>query len=181
MIETIISNNCAGAAIMHDLGMEFRTPTINLQILPEQFPKFCEHLEHYITADLMPCTDLSKTHADYLKTMFGGIPSLPLGLIDDILIVFQHYDSFERAKLKWNERRIRVNYKNIGYIFHARGIEYKASAEQFLALDIPNKLCLTQNFSIPGSIVFKGEGFSNCHGKLLITQVCDFREWVTKH
>ena len=38
MIETIISNNCAGGAVLHELEMEFKTPTINLQIFPEPLP-----------------------------------------------------------------------------------------------------------------------------------------------
>lgn len=178
MINTIICNNCAGGAIMHDLGMEFRTPTVNLQILPEQFPKFCKNISYYLTSELTQCTDPEEPYAGYLKTMFWGIPSLPMGLINDVLVVFQHYDSFEDAKAKWDERRMRVDYNSMGFLFHARGPEYKQTAKEFMALDIPNKLCLTQNFSIPGSVAFEGEGFSTKNGKLLITQVYDFRSWI---
>lgn len=184
MIETIISNNCAGAAIMHDLGMEFKTPTVNLQILPEQFPKFCKHLEYYMNQELYEVTsclyDLTETQAEYINTMFGVYPTFPIGLLNDILVLFQHYDTFEEAKAKWDERRERVDYKNIGYIFHARGPEYKESAAKFLALPLQNKLCLTQNFALPGSISFEGEAFSNYRGKLLITQVYDFKKWMTQ-
>ena len=84
MINTIISNNCAGGAIMHELGMEFRTPTINLQILPEQFPKFCKNLSYYLTSELNPCFDLTETHVKMLNTMFGGVPDLPMGIINEI-------------------------------------------------------------------------------------------------
>lgn len=178
MINTIICNNCAGGAIMHDLGMEFRTPTVNLQILPEEFPRFCKYLSYYLSTNLKKCSDLNEAHNKYLTTMFGGVPDLPMGLLGDILVVFQHYGSFEEAKQKWNERLKKVDYDSVGYIFHARGPEYKEPAKKFLSLDLPHKLCLTQNFSIPGSVAFEGEGFSAKNNKLLITQVYDYRSWV---
>ena len=53
MIETIISNNCTGGAVCHELGMEFKTPTINLQILPEEFREFCCNFSYYMNARLM--------------------------------------------------------------------------------------------------------------------------------
>ena len=46
MITTIISNNCTGGAVCHELGMEFKSPTINLQILPEDYPRFCANIEY---------------------------------------------------------------------------------------------------------------------------------------
>ena len=74
MIETIISNNCSGAAVMHELGMEFKTPTINLQILPEQFNFFCRSLAYYMSMDLVECSvsDLTEEHKAYLTKMFGS-------------------------------------------------------------------------------------------------------------
>ena len=178
MIKTIISNNCAGGAIMHELGMEFRTPTVNLQILPEQFPKFCKNLSYYLTSEMHEPYELTDAHVRYLTKMFGGVPDLPMGMINDVLVVFQHFDSFDLAKWKWNVRRLRVSYNSIGYIMHARGPEYKNAAKEFLALDLPNKLCLTQGFSIEGAVSFEGEAFSSVNGKALITQVYDFKKWV---
>ena len=40
----LISSNCVGGCLLHDLGEEFCTPTINLDI-PE-FISFCESLEY---------------------------------------------------------------------------------------------------------------------------------------
>ena len=48
---TIISNNCTAGFIYHDLGLEFRSPTINLTI--KQFPLFIAHLPHYLNCELM--------------------------------------------------------------------------------------------------------------------------------
>ena len=89
---TLISNNCAGGAILHSLGMEFRTPTILLQILPEQYPKFCEHFAEYMQKDLVEvkASDLDHQKEIWLIKMFGGVPDMPFGLLGDILVCFQH-------------------------------------------------------------------------------------------
>ena len=161
MITTIISNNCTGGAVCHELGMEFKSPTVNLQILPEDYPRFCANLGEYMG-----------------KELFGGIPDFPIGNVGDVLVCFQHYGTFQEAKEKWNERKAKIDYDHIGYIFHARGEEYKAEAAAFLALDLPNKLCITQDFEIPGSVRMDGEGFEAVNDKLRIVQAYDYRGWV---
>lgn len=178
MIQTIISNNCAGGAILHDLGMEFKTPTINLQILPEQYAMFCRSLPYYLKSQLTEAKNFTPFEETMLRKMFGGVPDMPIGLLDGILVCFQHYPTFEEAKAKWEERKKKVDYEHIGHIFHARGPEYKEEAELFMKLDLPNKLCLTQGFDVDGAVRFDGEGFEAVKGKLRITQVYDFRRWV---
>ncbi len=181
MIETIISNNCVGGAVCHELGMEFKTPTINLQILPEDFPRFCRNLKTYLDYDLVECHDLTPYEVNKLIKMFGEIPKMPIGLIGDVLVCFQHYETFSEAKAKWDERKAKVDYEHIGFIMHARGPEYQFEAEEFLAMDIPHKLCITENFVVPGSIaLYPKEGdnaFSAVNGKPLITRAVDFKMW----
>ncbi len=183
MIQTIISNNCAGGAILHDLGMEFKTPTINLQILPEQYEMFCRNLSHYMYAEMREAKNLMPYEETILKKMFGGVPDMPLGLLEDVLVCFQHYATFAEAKKKWDERKRKIkdiSLGEIGFLFHARGPEYKKEAESFLKLNLPNKLCLTQGFDVDGAVRFDGEGFGAVNGKLRITQVYDFRRWVNE-
>lgn len=179
MINTIISNNCAGGAILHDLGMEFKTPTINLQILPEQFPRFCSHIIYYLFKDLEECKSFNSYQEQMLKKMFGGVPNMPFGIIDnDILVCFQHYSSFAEAKQKWDERKAKVDFEHIGYLFHARGEEYREEAELFARLPLLNSLTLTQGFDIDGGVRFDGEGFDAVNNKLRIVQVYDYRGWI---
>ena len=181
MIETIISNNCTGGAVMHELGMEFKTPTILLQILPEDFPRFCKRLKDYLDYELVECTNFTPYEQGKLTKMFGGKPNIPIGLIGDVLVCFQHYETFEEAKRKWDERKDRVDYDHIGYIFHARGPEYQFEAEEFISMKLPNALCITEGFVVPESIaLYPKEGdnaFSVVNDKLLITQAADFKSW----
>ena len=181
MINTIISNNCTGGAVCHELGMEFKSPTVNLQILPEDYIPFCAHLKEFMNEQIFETFAFDLPEVKALNKMFGGIPNFPIGRFRcGGLICFQHYATFGEAKAKWDERKAKIDYDHIGYIFHARGEEYRAEAEEFLALDLPNKLCITQNFEVPGSVRMDGEGFDSVNGKLRIVQAYDYRRWVSE-
>lgn len=49
---TLISNNCNGCFILHDLGVKFNTPTVNLYFGMEDFIKFLERLDYYLALEL---------------------------------------------------------------------------------------------------------------------------------
>ena len=44
MINTLITNNCWGGIIYNNYKMEFRSPTINLQILPDTLMRALKNL-----------------------------------------------------------------------------------------------------------------------------------------
>ncbi len=101
---TIISMNCTGGVISHDLGLQFRSPTVNLFMRAEDFTKFCERLEYYLNIDeITECKDKSIIEDR----------TYPIGRLDDLTLFFVHYHSFEEAVQKWNERKKRVNWDNI--------------------------------------------------------------------
>ena len=186
MIESIISNDCIGGAVCHDLGMEFKSPTVNLQILPEEFPEFCADLKYYMECPLVEYKAQSREHRQYLVNMYGYIPEMPLGLIDDIMVCFQHYATFEEAAKKWNERKARIDYDNIGYIFHARDKKYAADLVRFIDLKLPNSIGLTENHIIGYDVIpniksfFVPEGedaYWPYNGKPRILSACDFKSW----
>ena len=45
---TIISSNCSGAFMYYDLGMQYRTPTVNLSIEMKDFVKMAGNLKWYM-------------------------------------------------------------------------------------------------------------------------------------
>lgn len=49
---TILSNNCLGGVICHELGLRFLSPTINLWMTPSDFIKYCANLRHYSACKL---------------------------------------------------------------------------------------------------------------------------------
>lgn len=101
---SIISANCIGGIISHDLGLQFRSPTVNLFIPAENFIRFCENLPYYMSIETMKeCTDPAITNnADY-----------PVVYLGDILLFLVHYSSVEDAQYKWNQRKKRINWNNI--------------------------------------------------------------------
>lgn len=100
---TIISSNCVGGVIYHDLGLQFKSPTINLWFKPKDYLKFLSDLDKYLEMELSEETDKD---VDY-----------PVGLLGDIHLYFLHYRTFAEAKNKWNSRKKRINKENIYVIF----------------------------------------------------------------
>lgn len=101
---TIISMNCTGGILSHDLGLKFLSPTINLFFRAEDFIKFCENMEYYFSIDHMEeCFD-EKIIEDR---------SYPIAYLGDLTLFLVHYKSVEEAQRKWNERKTRINWRNI--------------------------------------------------------------------
>lgn len=97
---SIISNNCTGGVVSHDLGLKFLSPTVNLFMDAKDFVKFCENLEHYL-------------QVEKIEKVEDSSRNYPVGRLEDITLYFVHYKTFEEACTKWHERRKRVNLKNI--------------------------------------------------------------------
>lgn len=103
---TIISSNCVGGVIYHDLGLEFKTPTVNLFIKPNDFVRFCENLNYYIN---LPFEEEKNTEKDY-----------PVARLGDISIYCMHYKTFFDAKAAWERRCKRINNDNLFFMMSER-------------------------------------------------------------
>ena len=183
MLKTIISNNCFGGCISNDYHMEFCSPTINLQILPEEYPRFCKNLNYYMKVELMECKAMSMRHEKMCKNMFGYVPTeYPMGLLDDILVVFQHYKTFAEAKECWDKRKARVDFDNIGYFMHAKNETYADCVREFLALNLPHSEAVTEGFDVEGAHRFDTPPGLDCFyfvgGKRVIEQNFSIRKWL---
>lgn len=71
----IISSNCIGGIIYHDLQLPFLSPTINLFFYPQDYLKFIGKLKYYLSTNLLPSKSVSGTE-------------YPIGLLDDIEVHF---------------------------------------------------------------------------------------------
>lgn len=52
---TIISNNCVGGIMYHDLGERFNSPTVNLMFHISDFFTFLENLHEALESDVVEC------------------------------------------------------------------------------------------------------------------------------
>lgn len=98
-LPTIISSNCVGNRIYRSCGVKYNTPTVGLWFQFDDFYKFVNNLEYYLSFELTECFDSDHRY--------------PVGILNDIKINFMHYPDFETAKQKWKKRVKRINMDNI--------------------------------------------------------------------
>lgn len=104
---SIISNNCIGGILYHDLGLKFNSPTINTLIYGDEFIEFINNLKEYMNCELV----YDETSKEY-----------PIGVLSSIdkktiHIHFLHNNTFEEAKSNWNRRKGRIDYNNLFIIY----------------------------------------------------------------
>ncbi|MBN2652228.1 MAG: DUF1919 domain-containing protein [Spirochaetales bacterium] len=137
---TLISDNCVAGMIYHDLGLEFKTPTINLFFMKKDFIKFLKNLDFYLSQEL---SDFS-------------FDRYPVGLLYDIKIHFLHYKSFQEAKEKWEARKSRMNLDNLFIFASQRDSCSDEDLYDFDKLPYKNKIILTtKSYSLKSSLQIK--------------------------
>ena len=96
---SIVSSNCCGAILLHDLGLPFNSPTVNLFFEAGDFVTLCEDLKNNFS--VMP---------EFLYTSDEGYPVCS---INGIKIYAMHYKSYSEFLEQWNRRVQRLNYDNL--------------------------------------------------------------------
>lgn len=96
---TFLCPNCIGGILFHDLGVQFRSPTVNTMILQTDFVKFILDLNKYMKMDLV----------------FFEHPELtcPCAKLGDITVHFTHYKTSLEALQKWSARAARMANDNM--------------------------------------------------------------------
>ena len=95
---SVLSSNCVGAFILHDLNEPFNSPFVNLFIKPRDFIRYLQNMPHYHQQTLV---------------FKPSDKAYPIGWLDDIPIHFMHYHSEQEAQEKWETRLKRVNLDNL--------------------------------------------------------------------
>lgn len=72
-----------------------------------------------------------------------GEMSVPVGVIDDIEVIFLHYPTSEEAREKWIRRSARVNWDNLFIKFSQMNGCSQDMLQQFDDLPFANKICFT--------------------------------------
>ena len=126
---TVFSSNCNGAYMLHDLGCPFNSPTVDLYFLPDHFLKFVNDPMRYLNSELI------ETHVE-------GI-TYPVGKIEDVLLFFMHYHSFDEAKITWERRSKRVNMNNVYIVMTDKDKCSYENIKQFDELPYKNKVIFT--------------------------------------
>lgn len=96
---TFLCPNCIGGILFHDLGLQFRSPTVNLMMFQTDFVKFVLNMDDYLAQEL-----------SFFKHPEYDFPCAQLG---DITLHFTHYHTEEEAAKKWAERSARIDRDNL--------------------------------------------------------------------
>ena len=120
---------------------KYYSPTINLQMSPNDYIKFCQNLNYYLNQDII---EVKNPDDSEFRKLGGGNITFPVGKLGDLIIYFQHFKTFNQAVSKWNERKQRINYDNMFFILLDVNCS-KNNVEDFLNLPYKNKIFLSNN------------------------------------
>ena len=159
---SVISSNCVGGVMLHELGLRFNTPTVNLWFSAADYLKFISNLEDYLLKELIE-ENSSKPY--------------PVGRLGDILINFTHYKSFEEAYQKWNERKKRINKDNLFFIMTQTDDCTDEMVHEFGKIPVQNKVIFTaREFpDVPCAVYLRGTDIDNNS----IIDLCQYKSRFT--
>lgn len=143
---SIISNNCWAGRVYQYLDMPYLSPTAGLYFFAPDYIKFVSDLKRYLDTPLRFITPEESKYYDELKRR--NQTDKPIGIIDDVEIVFLHYKTKEEATEKWNRRKARVNYDNIILKFSRMDLCTEKEIEEFDRLPFKNKFVLNNRLPL---------------------------------
>lgn len=97
---SLLTGNCIGGYIYHQLGLQFLSPTINMMIYNQDFKKLILNLKAYLDIIPQPGFDLR-------------FPDIPTATLGDILLHFTHYSTIEEGIKAWENRKRRIDFDNL--------------------------------------------------------------------
>lgn len=162
---SILSMNCTGGILYHELGLQFLSPTINLYMQAEDFIRFCEQLEDYLAIDTMTeCND----------SAIVGDRTYPVAWLGDIKLFLVHYASVAEAQDAWNRRKKRLARDNIAVITTDRDGMTDALKDRFEKLPYQKVMFVHQpDTKHPSCFYLKGYEQENSVG--IITEPTGWR------
>lgn len=143
---SVISNNCWAGRVYQYLDMPYLSPTAGLYFFAPDYIKFVSDLRRYLATDLRFIKAEESKYYEELKKR--NQTDKPIGVLDDVEIVFLHYNTKEEAEEKWNRRKERVNFDNIILKFSRMGLCTEKEIEEFDALSFENKFVLNNRLPL---------------------------------
>lgn len=162
---SLICNNCTGGVLLHDLGLRFNTPTINIGIRnQEEFLFFVENLKYFVNAEIYE-VDYDKYHHP------AGFMKHDEKTVD---VVFTHYRSFEEGRKKWQERMKRIDFNNIFILYEGINVTDEF-LERFARLSYPKAVLSKKNQLVKYNFY---HGFS-FYKKWKPGKILDYKSWYS--
>lgn len=137
---SIIASNCIGTRIYRELGIEYTSPFIGLFICAPDYIVMLKDLARYLS---LPLEFVEKSKYDGQGNFVVNY-KYPIGQLGDkIEIHFLYNRNREEAKINWNRRLKRINWKNLFITFTDRDFCTKELLCEFDSLPFQRKVCFT--------------------------------------
>lgn len=101
---SIISQNCIGGIMSHDLGQRFNSPTVNLYFSSEDFVIFLENLRCFIDSGNLIMVQSDKRYPKAELSLHNG---------PKVSLYFPHDNNEEVILTNWRKRAERLDYDNL--------------------------------------------------------------------
>ncbi len=180
---SIISNNCWAGRVYQYLDMPYLSPTVGLYFFAKDYLKFIENIEYYLGLELQFISAEESKYASIIKARKQE--DVPIGLLDDVEMVFLHYSSKEEAKEKWDRRKARVNFDNLIFKFSKMNLCTEEDMKRFDENPAKHKILLNnRKKTLYSSEVFwAGEGNEKeiisdtrpCPGNLCLLKILRYK------
>ena len=106
-----VSDDCYGAEVYSALDRPYNTPFVGLSLMPPCYIEMLRNFEHYMSCEL-EFIDSSRYQIQHERQKLLG-REYPIALLDGIELQFEHYESEEEAREKWERRVQRIDYDNL--------------------------------------------------------------------
>ena len=134
---SVISNNCWAGRVYQYLDMPYLSPTAGLYFFAPDYIKFVSDLRRYLATPLRFIEPEESKYYEDIK--IKNHTDKPIGIIDDVEIVFLHYKTKEEAEEKWNRCKERVNFDNIILKFSRMNLCTDKEIDEFCNIPFENK------------------------------------------
>lgn len=133
---SILSQNCVGCVMLHDLGQPFNSPTVNLYMRSLDYIVFLENPEVFIGKKLT----FVESDMSYPKGVLYYIDNNEKKYIS---LYFPHDDNIDKIQNDWLRRSKRMNYNNLFVIATDRDGFTDEILDRFSKLPYEHKILLS--------------------------------------
>lgn len=146
-VPSVVCNNCNGAMVLHEFGLPFNSPFVNLWIPPSDYIYLLQHLKELISKEIIDVSD-KYPNIHYPIGELGG----------KVTLYFMHYKTFSEAIETWKRRTARMDFNNLRIILVERDGTTIEHLRQFDQLPYPHKVSLTHSahYELKSCFALKG-------------------------
>ena len=121
----------------------------------EDYIKFVYNIREYLSYDLTFITYEESRYREILEKRGGPNIMCPIGVLNDIEIIFLHYHSKEEALTKWNRRKQRIHWDNILYKMSEQNQCKLVHLKEFDNLPATRKILFTsKDYRLKSQVIF---------------------------